>query len=241
MISWTEDSIESWLMVQLRSIIAPWWMAVQFRSRRFEQIKNGHSVHLDSLSNLFNGTRNGTMIAVVWWSTIKDISWACRIRRQGNSCESTNLEQLRTALGKKIDQLLSGGNLKNYNITITNMMVPEEVPLVDKEVLGPIGDALLGSCKQQSTIALVYKNMTMDGRRLEVWGNKVQRSIINFTKMVTMKWEQCGHACLHWEQNTQTPYLMQGWKYRETILVWSWDFQSIRQEDAGGTSRVIAS
>ena len=44
-------------------------------------------------------------------------------------------------LGKIIGQLLSGRNLENFDITIANVM-PEEVPL-DKEVLGPIGDALL--------------------------------------------------------------------------------------------------
>ena len=52
-------------------------------------------------------------------------------------------------LGKIIGQLLSGGNLENFDIAIANM-VPEEVPL-DKEVLGPIGDTLFRRKKQSTS------------------------------------------------------------------------------------------
>ena len=90
-------------------------------------------------------------------------------------------------LSEIIGQLLSGGNLENFDITIANM-VPEEVPL-DKEVLGPIGDTLLG-CKKQSAV-VVFKDTTTNGR-LEAWG-KVE-SIYNFTKEIK-KWEQRAHTC----------------------------------------------
>lgn len=76
-----------------------------------------------------------------------------------NSFENFAVE----TLGKVIGQLFCSGDLENFNIAVLNM-VPEEVPL-DKKILGPIGDALLG-CKKQSTI-VVFKDTTTNGR-LEV-------------------------------------------------------------------------
>jgi hypothetical protein len=90
-------------------------------------------------------------------------------------------------LGKVIGQLLSGGNFKDFDIAIANM-VPEEMPL-DKKVFGPIGDALLG-CKKQSTV-VVFKDTTTNCG-LEVWGKS--QCIDNFTKEISER-EQSAHTC----------------------------------------------
>ena len=47
------------------------------------------------------------------------------------------------ALGKVVGQLICGGDLKQFNVAVANM-VPKEVPL-DQEILGPVSDALLGT------------------------------------------------------------------------------------------------
>ncbi len=46
-------------------------------------------------------------------------------------------------LGKVVCQLIRGGNLEHFDISLANM-VPKEVPL-NQVVLGAVGDALLGS------------------------------------------------------------------------------------------------
>ena len=88
--------------------------------------------------------------------------------------------------GEIIGQLLGCGDLENFDITVADV-VPEEVPL-DKEVLGPICDALLG-CEKQSTI-VVFKDTTAD------CGCDVLRKIQstnNFSEKVT-DWKQSAHA-----------------------------------------------
>jgi hypothetical protein len=68
------------------------------------------------------------------------------------------------ALGKVVGQLICGGNnLKHFNVAIKNM-VPKEVPL-NQEILGLVGDALLGS-KQQCSV-VIFKDAAANGR-LEV-------------------------------------------------------------------------
>jgi hypothetical protein len=47
------------------------------------------------------------------------------------------------ALGKVVGQLIHGGNLKHFDVSVGNM-VPKEVPL-NQEILSLISDALLGS------------------------------------------------------------------------------------------------
>ncbi len=67
------------------------------------------------------------------------------------------------AFGKVVGQLVSGRNLKHFDVSIANM-VPKEAPL-NQEILGPISDALLGS-KQQCAV-VIFKDSAANGR-LEV-------------------------------------------------------------------------
>ena len=64
-----------------------------------------------------------------------------------------------------VDQLVSSGNLEHFYISIANM-VPDKVPL-NQEVLGTVGDALLGS-KQQCPIAIL-KDAATSGRLKIRW------------------------------------------------------------------------
>ena len=56
-----------------------------------------------------------------------------------NVFENSSVE----TLGEVIGQLVCCGNLKHFEVSNANV-VPVEVPL-DQEVLGPVGDSLLGS------------------------------------------------------------------------------------------------
>ena len=78
-----------------------------------------------------------------------------------NAFENFSVE----TLGEVVGQLVCGGNLEHFDISVANM-VPKEVPL-NQEVLGPIGDALL-DCKEQSTI-VVFKDAATDGGRKIRW------------------------------------------------------------------------
>ncbi len=64
------------------------------------------------------------------------------------------------ALGEVIGQLVSSGNLNHLNVAVANM-VPKEVSL-DKEVLGPVGNSLLGGSKEKGSI-VVFEDTTTDG------------------------------------------------------------------------------
>ena len=77
------------------------------------------------------------------------------LSKLSNTFENFSVE----ALCEKVGQLVCCGNLEHLDISVANM-VPKEVPL-NQEVLGPIGDALLGG-KQQCSI-VVLKNMATDG------------------------------------------------------------------------------
>jgi hypothetical protein len=61
------------------------------------------------------------------------------LSKLSNAFENFSVE----ALGKVVSQLVSGCNLEHFNISVANV-VPKEVPF-DQEVLGAVGDALLGS------------------------------------------------------------------------------------------------
>ena len=47
------------------------------------------------------------------------------------------------ALGKVVGQLICGGNLKHFDVSIANMLPKEK--LLNQEILGPASDTLLGS------------------------------------------------------------------------------------------------
>ncbi len=72
-----------------------------------------------------------------------------------NTFESFAVE----ALGEVIGQLVSSGNFEHLNIAVANM-VSKQV-LLDKEVLGPVGNVLLGSKEKGSIV--VFENTATDG------------------------------------------------------------------------------
>ncbi|KAI2498756.1 hypothetical protein MHU86_15712 [Fragilaria crotonensis] len=100
-----------------------------------------------------------------------------------NAFENFSVE----ALGKVFSQLVCGGNLKHFNISVANV-VQKEVPL-NQDVLGADGNALLGS-KQQSTI-VVFKDLASNGTLEVRWQSQFHA---DFSKKIT-KWQQSPHAC----------------------------------------------
>jgi hypothetical protein len=99
------------------------------------------------------------------------------LSKLSNAFENLSVE----ALGKVVSQLVCGGNLEHFNISVANM-VPEEVP-INQEILGAVGDALLGS-KQQYAI-VVFKNAATNGGLEVRWQSQF---LANLTKKVT-KWQ----------------------------------------------------
>ena len=85
------------------------------------------------------------------------------------------------ALGMVVSQLIRSGNLKHFNVSITNM-VTKELPL-NQEILGPVSDALLGG-KQQCS-AVVFKDAAANGRLEVRWQSQFSADL---TKKVT-KWQ----------------------------------------------------
>ena len=85
------------------------------------------------------------------------------------------------ALGKVDCQLVCSGNLEHFDISVANM-VPEEVPL-NQEVLGAVGNALLGSKQQQCTI-VVFKDAATNGGLKVRWQSQF---LADLTKKVA-KW-----------------------------------------------------
>ncbi len=99
------------------------------------------------------------------------------LSKLSNAFENFSVE----ALGKVVSQLVCSGNLEHFDISVANM-VPEEVPL-NQEILGAVGDALLGS-KQQCAI-VVFKDAATNGRLGVRWQSQF---LANLTKKVT-KWQ----------------------------------------------------
>ena len=95
-----------------------------------------------------------------------------------NAFENFSVE----ALGKVVRQLVCGGNLEHFNISVAHM-VPKEVPL-NQEVLGAVGNALPGS-EQQCTI-VVFKDSAANDRPEVRWQSQFHA---DFSKKVT-KWQQ---------------------------------------------------
>jgi hypothetical protein len=85
------------------------------------------------------------------------------------------------ALGKVVGQLIRGGNLKHFDVSITSM-VPKEVPF-SQEILGPVSDALLGSKLQCSIV--IFKDAATNGRLEVRWQSQF---FADLTKKVT-KWQ----------------------------------------------------
>ena len=83
--------------------------------------------------------------------------------------------------GKVVGQLIRGGNLKHFDVSVANM-VPKEVPL-NQETLGPISDALLGSKELCSIV--IFKDAAMNGRLEVRWQSQF---LADLTKKVT-KWQ----------------------------------------------------
>ena len=100
------------------------------------------------------------------------------LSKLSNAFENFSVETLVEVIG----QLVCDGNLKHFNVSIANNVVPEEVPL-DQEVLGPVGDLLVGS-KQLSAIVVLKNAATIGG--LEVWWQS--QFLADFPKKVT-KWQ----------------------------------------------------
>ena len=78
------------------------------------------------------------------------------------------------ALGKVFSQLVCGGDLKQFNISVPNV-AQKEVPL-NQDVLGADGNALLGS-KQQSTI-VVFKDSAANGRLEVRWQSQEDHKVV---------------------------------------------------------------
>ena len=99
------------------------------------------------------------------------------LSKLSNAFENFSVE----ALGKVVCQLVCGGNLEHFDISVANM-VPKEVPL-NQEILGAVGNALLGS-KQQCSI-VVFKDAATNGGLEVRWQSQF---LADFSKKVT-KWQ----------------------------------------------------
>ena len=99
------------------------------------------------------------------------------LSKLSNAFENFSVE----TLGEVIGQLVGGGNLEHFNISVANV-VPKEVPL-NQEVLGAVSNALLG-CKKQCTI-VVFKDSATNGRLEVRWQSQF---FADFSKKVT-EWQ----------------------------------------------------